>query len=175
MVFRNTGQLFFIISQTEVNFKGKQEKNDDKISKELAKQSIDLQWVWHSEWVGGFYHQIDQTPIVFLIMPTDAIIQNKNSGKWAKEMDKQTLFSQTNASYCPHGLRNGLYRTSNQCWSSLRTKEPNDWCKRGYSNRKLLVWEQPVSQKPVSLSLSANLTRNKAMKEDQASDTSWHH
>ena len=45
VIFRNTDQLFFIISQTEVNFKGKQEKNDDKISKELAKQSRDLQSV----------------------------------------------------------------------------------------------------------------------------------
>jgi len=31
-----------------------------------------------------------------------------------------------------------------------------------------------VSQKPVPCSLSANLTRNKAIELDQASDTSWH-
>ena len=58
--------------------------------------------------------------------------------------------------------------------TSYRKNNIVDMCKRGYSNRKLLVWEQPVSQKPSSFSMYTNLTRNKAMKADQASDTSWH-
>jgi len=77
MIIRNTDQLYLImfhaIVQTLFRWENRRIRpRTDYLRK--TRETTQLQYkywyrvysqkIWHSEWVGGFYHQVDQTPII---------------------------------------------------------------------------------------------------------------